>query len=43
MFQTKVVEKIGTQFCAQRSFIAFENRAAYETIKKNMVEVGSHI
>ena len=30
----KIVQKIGTKFCAQRSFISFENRAAYEAIKK---------
>jgi hypothetical protein len=34
MFQTQVLEKIGTQYYAQRRFISFENYAVYEVIKK---------
>jgi len=41
MFQTNVVEKIGTQFYAQQRFIYFENNAVYEVIK-NIIEAGSH-
>jgi hypothetical protein len=37
MFQTKVIEKINTQFFAQYRFS--ENRAVYEIMRKNMVEL----
>jgi hypothetical protein len=39
MFQNRVVEKIKTHISCSVSFFSFENRAVYEIIWKNMLEL----
>jgi GH35 family endo-1,4-beta-xylanase len=41
-FQTKVVEKIETHILCPVTF-SFENRAVYEMVLKNNVELGGHV